>query len=51
MDEKDKNSTKEIVDACDLLPEHHRQRLLGIAEGMAIAGATATKRGTDEAQA
>lgn len=50
MDEKDKKSMKELVDACDLLPEHHRQRLLGIAEGMAIAGTCAANRGADGKQ-
>ena len=43
MGEMEKNSTQEIVNACDMLPEHHKQRLLGIAEGMAIASANSSK--------
>lgn len=37
MKEKDTNVLAQMVQAADLLPEPQRQRILGIAEGVAIA--------------
>lgn len=50
MEEKEKNSVQKLIEASDLLPEPQRQRLLGIAEGMAIAGTCAANRGADGKQ-
>lgn len=50
MEEKEKSSVQKLIEASDLLPEHHRQRLLGIAEGMAIAGTCAANGGADGKQ-
>ena len=41
MEEKEKNSVKTLIEACELLPEPQRQRVLGIAEGIAIANGVA----------
>lgn len=37
MEEKEKSSVQKLIEASDLLPEPQRQRVLGIAEGIAIA--------------
>lgn len=37
MEEKEKNSVQKLLEASALLPELQRQRVLGIAEGIAIA--------------
>lgn len=44
MEEKDKNSVKKLIEASELLPEPQRQRVLGIAEGIAIAASASTEQ-------